>query len=105
MEWGLQDNGGRNGAWVPPDCGVSELVIKGQQRRSADAHRVLYECQRKQCQIPPLFNPPPLDIFIKLVPIQAEKVLGSSIGCIYSISKLNIAVSDMSDSLVSLSAG
>lgn len=42
------------------------------------------------------FQPPPNNIFINLVPIQAEKALGSSIGCIYGISELNIAVSDMS---------
>lgn len=40
-EWLLQDNGWPDGAWVPPDCSMSEPVRKGQQRRLPEAHRVL----------------------------------------------------------------
>lgn len=40
-EWVLWDNDWSDGTWAQPDCGVSELVIKRQGRRTLDARCVL----------------------------------------------------------------
>lgn len=64
MEWVLRDNDWSDGTWAPPDCGVSELVIK----RQGGGRWVLtvsfrhYECQNRQCQNGPVFIPPPLQL-------------------------------------------
>lgn len=41
MEWVLWDNDWSDGTWAPPDCGVSELVIKRQGGGTLDARCVL----------------------------------------------------------------
>lgn len=59
MEWVSRDNDWSDGTWAPPDCGVSELVIK----RQGGGRWVLtvsfkhYECQKRQCQNGPVFSP------------------------------------------------
>lgn len=116
MEWVSRDNDWSDGTWAPPDCGVSELVIK----RQGGGRWVLtvsfkhYECQKRQCQNGPVFSlalysPAPStslsgtnNSFVISLFIQAEeekkkkKNVSSSLGhmSMYSIYKLNLWLSD-----------
>lgn len=65
MKWVLQDNDWSDGTWVPPDCGVSKLVIKWQGRKTLVAPVSFwhYECQKKQWQCAPVFLIPSLQLY------------------------------------------
>lgn len=82
MEWVLWDNDWSDGTWAPPDCEVSELVIKRQGRSTRDANCVLLSIMNVReamsklilfwshpfLQLPFANNP-----FVIFVSIQAEK--------------------------------